>query len=160
MGPIKEELEQKFGSDIVSAVSPRPQRVFVRVSRQKFREMIRYAMQELGMDHLTTITGIDLKASFEVMYHLFGRGVILSIAVAISQDDPKIQTITDIVPGAVLYERELQDFFGIKVENIPDSRRFILPDVWPEGQYPLRKDWNVSMLPESLTKGLRRPWKE
>ena len=31
--------------------------------------------------------------------------------------------------------------FGIVVEGIPDGRRLNLPDDWPDGQYPLRKDW-------------------
>ena len=36
--------------------------------------------------------------------------------------------------------------FGIKVEGLPEGERYPLPDGWPEGQYPLRKDWNKDML--------------
>jgi membrane-bound hydrogenase subunit beta len=33
------------------------------------------------------------------------------------------------------------DLLGIQVEGIPPGRHYPLPEGWPEGQYPLRKDW-------------------
>jgi Ni,Fe-hydrogenase III component G len=44
--------------------------------------------------------------------------------------------------------------FGITVENIPDPRRLVLPDDWPDGQYPLRKDWSFER-PEEIIPGGR-----
>jgi formate hydrogenlyase subunit 5 len=46
-----------------------------------------------------------------------------------------------VIPGAILYERELQDMFGLKVDNIPDPRPLVLPDDWPAENYPLCKAW-------------------
>ena len=34
----------------------------------------------------------------------------------------------------------------MQVQGLPPGNRYPLPDDWPQGQYPLRKDWNVSML--------------
>jgi Ni,Fe-hydrogenase III component G len=31
--------------------------------------------------------------------------------------------------------------FGLTVDGIPDSRPLVLPDDWPAGNFPLRKDW-------------------
>jgi len=46
-----------------------------------------------------------------------------------------------VIPGSILYERELQDLMGFRVKDHPDPRRFNLPEDWPEGVYPLRKDY-------------------
>ena len=43
--------------------------------------------------------------------------------------------------------------FGLVVENIPDPRRLLLCDDWPEGQYPLRKDWKFERPVEIIPGG-------
>lgn len=157
---LKEKLEERFKDSILEYKDPRKARVYVRVKPESLKPMLSYAMKELGFAHFSTVTGVDLTDSFEVLYHVFGNGIALTLAVKINRNDANIDTVTDIVQGAQFYEREMQDFFGIKVNNIPDGRRLIIPDVWPEGQYPLRKDWKADMLPSSLQDGLLRNWKE
>ncbi|HOJ26461.1 MAG TPA: NADH-quinone oxidoreductase subunit C, partial [Candidatus Saccharicenans sp.] len=66
---------------------------------------------------------------------------------------PVLPSICEIIPGAILYERELQDMFGITVQNIPDGRPLLLPDDWPAGNYPLRKDWQYERPPEVIPGG-------
>jgi Ni,Fe-hydrogenase III component G len=44
------------------------------------------------------------------------------------------------------------DLLGIKVEGLPEGRRYPLPDNWPQGQYPLRKDWDPSVLDKKIEK--------
>ena len=38
-------------------------------------------------------------------------------------------------------EREISELLGIKFKNHPDMRRLLLSDEWPEGVYPLRRDY-------------------
>ena len=45
-------------------------------------------------------------------------------------------------PSIVLHEREIVDLFGVEVEGLPDGPHYPLPDGWPEGNYPMRKDWD------------------
>jgi membrane-bound hydrogenase subunit beta len=56
------------------------------------------------------------------------------------KDNLKVQTITDIIPGAIFTERETQEMMGITVEGIPDNRRLFIPEDFPEGVYPWRRD--------------------
>jgi Ni,Fe-hydrogenase III component G len=49
--------------------------------------------------------------------------------------------VTDRFPSAHIYERELIDLLGAKVEGLPPGNRYPLTDDWPKDQYPLRKDW-------------------
>ncbi len=58
-----------------------------------------------------------------------------------------------VIPGAILYERELQDMFGIVVENLPDPRPMLMSDDWPAGNFPLRKDWKFDRPAEVIPGG-------
>jgi Ni,Fe-hydrogenase III component G len=35
------------------------------------------------------------------------------------------------------------DLLGAQVEGLPAGRRYPLPEDWPQGEYPLRKDWKM-----------------
>ena len=48
--------------------------------------------------------------------------------------------MTPKVKAAVWGERELFDMYGLKAVGLPDQRRLVLPDDWPDDLYPLRKD--------------------
>lgn len=49
-------------------------------------------------------------------------------------------SVTPRVPAAVWGEREIRDMYGLIPVGLPDERRLVLPDDWPEEMYPLRKD--------------------
>jgi hydrogenase-4 component G len=54
--------------------------------------------------------------------------------------DPTFPSVTPLVPACVWYEREAFDMFGLVAEGLPDKRRLVLADDWPDGLHPLRKD--------------------
>jgi Ni,Fe-hydrogenase III large subunit/Ni,Fe-hydrogenase III component G len=57
-------------------------------------------------------------------------------------NDPKMPSLAKEMYSASFFEREMSEMFGIRFEGSPDSRRLALHDeVWPEGFYPLRKDF-------------------
>ncbi|MGQ9515602.1 MAG: hydrogenase large subunit [Thermoproteota archaeon] len=89
---------------------------------------------------ISTISGVDLGEGIELNYHLWCENAEVTIKNKISK--PETETITDIMPGATLYEREVFDLLGVRFLGHPDLKRLILPESWPEGQYPLRKDWS------------------
>jgi Ni,Fe-hydrogenase III component G len=57
------------------------------------------------------------------------------------RENPSIESITPLIPAAEWIEREIHDILGIEIKNHPNMRRLILADDWPEGVYPLRKDF-------------------
>ena len=77
----------------------------------------------------------------------------VNVRILTPRSDPKIPSVCAVIPGAILYERELQDMFGLVVENIPDPRPLLLADDWPAGQYPLRKDWQFERPAEVIPGG-------
>ena len=139
---IKGKLKEAFKDKILEVKIPREHRIFVTVPLAQSKEVIKYLKENFGMTHITTITAIDVGDNIEVIYHLFSNGVSINLRTSAPKDNPVIDTITDVLPGAILYEREIQDLLGIKVKDHPDPRRLVLPEDWPEGVYPLRKDWS------------------
>ena len=62
-------------------------------------------------------------------------------ACAMLRDDPGVDSLTDLWPGANPFEREIFDLFGVRFYGHPYLRRIMMPEDW-EG-HPLRKDYPV-----------------
>jgi Ni,Fe-hydrogenase III component G len=75
----------------------------------------------------------------EALYQFVGGAVIATLRVSVPYHDATVPTICPVIPSATLYERELQEMFGITVQGTPETRRLLLPDDWPDHVYPLRK---------------------
>lgn len=50
----------------------------------------------------------------------------------IAPHQPEFPAVTPKVPAAIWYEREARDMFGLQPIGLPDQRRLVLPDDWPE----------------------------
>ena len=142
---IQDKLKEAFGKQILELKIPREHRMFVQVPLPQLKAVIEYLKQNFDMTHITAITATDVGENIEILYHFFCQGVTVSLSTFVPKADPVIDTITDIMPGATLYEREIQELLGVKVKDHPDPRRLLLPDDWEEGVYPLRKDYQVEV---------------
>jgi Ni,Fe-hydrogenase III component G len=94
-------------------------------------------VERFAVRHLSTITGEDTGESIVLLYH-FWDGQGLTLQTSLLRDEPRIDTLTDIIPGAVFYEREVSEMLGVGFDGHPDPRRLLLPDDW-EGEPPLQK---------------------
>ncbi len=96
--------------------------------------------------------GVEDDPRFEVNYHLFSTKHYnrLRLKVLLTEDEPKINTVTSVWRTADWHERETYDLLGIKFENHPDLRRILLPSDF-DG-HALRKDYPLrGYEPYSLT---------
>ena len=116
------------------------------------RELLRNAAErcrgeaELQYNLLTDATCVDrlpMEPRFELNYHLvsISRKDKVRLRVRLSGNDPVVDSLVPVWPGANWLEREIFDLFGIRFTGHPDLRRILLPDDW-EG-HPLRKDYPV-----------------
>jgi len=152
---IVSELRRQLKEGIIDVKVPRKRRIFVWVRSEAFKDAIR-RLKDMGFTHISTITAVDLKENFEVIYHFAYKGSIeLSLRFNIPKENPRIPTITDVIPGAILYEREVHDLFGIDFIGHPDLIPLILPENWPRGIYPLRKEYSLEDLRGSILKAGR-----
>ena len=118
----------------------RDRRIFISVPKDDLLKTINILSSELNVQHLSTITARDTGSEIEILYHFLLNGVVITVRTTCSRDDPTVNTIVNIFPGAVLYERELNDILGVVPKGHPYLKRLVLPDDWVGG-YPLRKDW-------------------
>ncbi len=119
-----------------------PRRVFATVDKTKLREVLKI-LRSKDIQHISDITGIDLGEKIGVIYRIDCMPVFLNLKIELPKSDTRFQTVTDIFPGAILFERDLMEMIGVKFEGHPDPRKLFLPDDWPEGVYPLRKETNL-----------------
>lgn len=116
------------------------------------REMIRQAAALLKDDpacpfnYLSDITCVDWQPSeprFEVIYHLLSipHKERVRLKVRLSGENPALDSLTSVWPGANYFEREVFDLFGVRFNGHPYLRRIMMPEQW-EG-HPLRKDYPV-----------------
>ncbi|TVS75671.1 hypothetical protein FP514_08145 [Escherichia coli] len=64
----------------------------------------------------------------------------VTVRVEVDANKPEYPSVTPRVPAAVWGEREVRDMYGLIPVGLPDERRLVLPDDWPDELYPLRKD--------------------
>jgi NADH-quinone oxidoreductase subunit C len=96
-------------------------------------------MKKLKNSRLITISALDSKGCYHLLYHFDINGV-KTFKVLIPEKKPIIETISDIFPSAGFYEREIHDFFGIEFKGNPRlHEKMFLPDNW-KGSPPLRRN--------------------
>ena len=138
---IADKLKNHLNDDVMEIKNPRDRRIFLRVKKDAFRKSLEYLMNDIGFKHLSTITGVDVGTEIELLYHLvLNDAIVLTLGYRVPKENPITQTITDIVPSAVLYEREIHEMFGVNIEGHPNLIPLVLPEGWPQDVYPLRKD--------------------
>jgi len=142
-----------LGERILELTNPAARRIFLTVSPQDLIPAVLRLRTDLGYWYLATISGLDAGDAFEFLYHFGDEGGNLNLRTRIPKADPRLPSICAVIPGAILYERELQEMFGVVVEAIPDARPLVLPDDWPAGNYPLRKDWKHVRTAEKIPGG-------
>lgn len=149
---IVENLKARLGQSLLDVRIQRPRRIFATVSQAVLLETIGFLSKECGLRHLATITGIDLGNDIGVYYHLRDQTITFNLKVTTPKTDPKLPTILPMIPGAVLYEREIHDLFGVVFEGHPDLSPVILPEGWPKAVYPLRKEWKTAAIMAEVAK--------
>ena len=134
-------LKNNLADEIVELKVPRPRKAYVFLKPECHRDAVSLLLKNVDDTMLSTISGVDLGNEIELNYHMACDGTV-TLKNKVPREKPVTQTITDILPGANLYEREVFDLLGVVFEGHPNLKRLLLPETWPQGNYPLRRDWN------------------
>jgi Ni,Fe-hydrogenase III component G len=136
---IVEKLKQEIGTESVSSVSySSERRVFIEMSHLCLKVAVAF-LKNTGFSQLCAITGSQTDNNIiELLYHFDKAGSLLTLRVLLPENECSIPTISDIIPGAVLYEREIKDLYGVNFIGHPSLQKLVLPDEWNDKSCPLR----------------------
>lgn len=145
-------LGRFFGERIASKNEFRGETTFT-IRREHLHELAKCCRDELSFDYLLDISSVDNfgeEPRFEVVYELYSLSLAthLRLKLHVSEDDPTVDTVSDIWPAAEWHEREIYDMMGLRFNNHPDLRRILMWEGYP--YFPLRKEFPLEGLPSDM----------
>ncbi len=132
------------------AVSTREHRneVYLEVKKEDFRDVcVQLHARRHALLRLMFAADERQKDGFFRVYAVFsvpGEDRFYFIVLPITEQEPSFPSITNAIPAAHWYEREINDMFGLVPQGHPDQRRLIFHESFPERSHPLRKDWKIT----------------
>lgn len=140
---VIDEIKESLKDKVTRIDQPLPDRAFIYVEPEDVPEAARVIFEDMAA-RFCIATGIDTRDWMEILYHFVfdKRGIVVTIKTRVAKPFPKIESIAPIIPAAEWIEREMHDLLGIEFKGHPNLKRLILSDDWPEGVYPLRRDYS------------------
>lgn len=149
------KIRKKFGSQIISETASHNE-IYLSVKKDAALEICNYIYNHLGAQ-LVMMFGTDQRIpdgvfTIKYVFSIYPSDTFIIVQTDIEADieKPQFQSVTNKIPAANLYEREIQDMFGLIAKGHPDPRRLIMFEDWPHGQYPLRKDFDLKFKPSRV----------
>ncbi len=138
------KISERFGSNVLKVYKKNEKRAYVDIYPKDIVEFTKYIFKGLGL-RFNIASAVDDFGTIEILYHfsLDRGGFVITIRAVLDKEDPDIDTITTVTRSAWWIEREIHELFGVRFNGNHDMRPLLLPDDWPQGVYPLRKNFVV-----------------
>lgn len=139
---IIEKFKENFKSDIIEITIKNQKRIIIRVRSFSIINVARYLYEKEGFRFIIA-SALHTKKGFEIHYH-FSKdaiGLILNIHVILDNENPQIESLSNMFNASNWIEREMHELFGINFLNHPNQEKLISEGNWAEGVYPLRKEF-------------------
>ncbi len=140
---IKDRIKERLEDKIIAWEEKSIRRIYFSIKKEDILETVRFLFKELGL-RFAIASGIDTPSGFEILYHFtFDKtGEFYSVRTFIDDKiNPRIDSIATIFPGGEWIEREMWEMLGIDFVGHPNLKRLLLSEDWPQGKYPLRRDY-------------------
>jgi len=139
---ILQAIGERFAEDIISVFEKSPKRVYIEIKAGAIVGLAQYLFKDIGA-RFNIASGVDGRNSMEILYHFTVEDVdlVISLRVILPKDKLAIDSLTPVFTAAHWIEREIHELLGIHFIGHPHLERLLLPEDWPEGVYPLRKDY-------------------
>ena len=136
---VLQALRETFSAESIEAQALPVDETLVALPPNCIHRAVEVLVERFDLRHLSTITGQDTGSAIELLYHFWDDGG-LTLRTSLPRDEPHITTLTDLVPGAALYEREVCEMLGVTFDGHPDPRPLLLPDDWDKKKFPMKID--------------------
>ncbi|MEG0279510.1 MAG: hydrogenase large subunit [Morganella sp. (in: enterobacteria)] len=139
------QVREKFPHAVLEEEWQTANQLTITIKTEMLPEVVEFLYYGCG-GWLPVLWGNDerpLNGQFAVYYALSmeeGEKCWVTVKAYVSPITQEFPSVTPRVPAAVWGEREIRDMYGLRPVGLPDERRLVLPDDWPDDLYPLRKD--------------------
>ena len=149
---VIDSLSDRFSDQLIEVYQSSGD-TFVRIESNALIDVCTFLKEECNFIYLSDMVGTDRYTSderFEVIYNLlsFKDQTRLFLKVWCDEENPELESVTKIWPGANWNEREVYDMYGVRFKNHPDFRRIFMPEDF--NYFPLRKEFPLLGIPGSI----------
>lgn len=139
---VLKDIRERFKEDIIDLFDKSPKRVYIEIKPDSITKIAKYIFKDLGA-RFNIASGVDVREHMEILYHFTFEDInlLISFRVKLEKDKLEIDSLTSLFEGANWIEREIHELLGINFKGHPDLRKLLLPENWPKGVYPLRRDY-------------------
>lgn len=146
MNDILKEIMSLCGREPLAVEAPHGDEVYVTVDGADFNKVCLFLHRQLNSPVMTMFAVDDRKSGGHYGLYCAFEGAEhkkwFFVTTRLPAEKPEYPTLSKDIYSAHLFEREMKEMFGIHPAGSPDTRRLHLHDeVWPDGYYPLRKDF-------------------
>jgi NADH-quinone oxidoreductase subunit C len=158
---VVDALKKQFGDKLLEVEASLPRRVNVKVANPEHLEVLKFAKEEWNAWHMIAVSSVDTPDGvIAAVYHFdivppHNNETAITINLRVdcaNRNDPHITSASSVIPGTQFFEREAFDLMGIVFDDHPQLERLILPDDFPDGVHPLRKDFLLDIQKEEAAK--------
>ena len=139
---VLDSIRDKFSEDIVDLFDKSSKRVYIEIKPESIVRVATYIFRDLeARFHIAS--GVDVRSHLEILYHfsLEYLNLLISLRVKLDRDNPEIDSLAPHIKATNWIEREIHEILGINFKGHPNLKKLLLPEEWPEGVYPLRRDY-------------------
>ncbi|MBV8336883.1 MAG: NADH-quinone oxidoreductase subunit C, partial [Alphaproteobacteria bacterium] len=134
-------VRQQFGAALLDEAWQTEDQVTLTVDLNSLPEIVEalYYKHDGWLSMVAANDERQLNGNYALYYILSMEGPVKNHVVVrglVPQNRPEFPSVTPRVPGMVWGEREARDMFGLQPVGLPDERRLVLPDDWPDDLYP------------------------
>ncbi|MFH0791227.1 MAG: NADH-quinone oxidoreductase subunit C [Candidatus Omnitrophota bacterium] len=144
---IISEIKKKLPDfNALSILQGYPDEIYIEVHTQIFKDTC-LTLHKILASPIMSLFAVDERDKFNKLmvncvFIDVKKSRWITVGTAIPKENPCFDSLAKDVHSATLFEREIWEMFGIEPKGNPDLRRLNLHDeVWPQGNYPLRKDF-------------------
>ncbi len=139
---LLQELRERFPNQMIRVFEKSAKRVYVEIKPEAIVRVAEYLFREIGA-RFNIASGVDGRDHMEILYHFTVEEIdlVISLRVTLPKTKLEINSLTSVFTAARWIEREIHELLGINFIGHPELKRLLLPEDWPQGVYPLRKDY-------------------
>lgn len=147
----RDKLRSKFPHHISKSYEANGNELYFHVNPEEIPKIASYVNHELACPLVSMFATDERNREGDwVIYYVFGarkEGLLIILKTLIPATRNSFLSICQNIPAAALYEREIQDLFGLVPQGHPNPKPLVFHGNWPEGEFPLRKEFPLERKP-------------